>query len=91
VCRWSSAKASASASGLGVVLVSHDVNLPRVVDPAHQARVVGLRDGRVLFTEPANSPELPRRLSELYGVEFRVLAGEGERVLVATPESGGAR
>jgi iron complex transport system ATP-binding protein len=80
-----------SASGLGVVLVSHDVNLPRVVDPAHRARVVGLREGRVLFTEPASSPELPRRLSELYGVEFRVLAGEGERVLVATPKSGGAR
>jgi iron complex transport system ATP-binding protein len=82
--------AELSAAGLGVLLVSHDVNLPSVLDPEQKARVVGLKGGRVMFSARASSPEFPKRLSELYGVEFRVLAAEGERVFVPALPSGGA-
>jgi ABC-type cobalamin/Fe3+-siderophores transport system ATPase subunit len=71
-------------SGLGVLLVSHDVNLPTVLDPAQGSRVVGLARGRIVFVERAGAPELPGRLSELYGVEFQALDASGRRVLVAS-------
>jgi iron complex transport system ATP-binding protein len=80
-----------SASGLGVLLVSHDVNLPSALDPEQKARVVGLKAGRVAFSERASSPDFPKRLSELYGVEFRVLTDAGERVFVPASPSGGGR
>lgn len=74
-------------SGLGVLLVSHDVNLPAVVDAARGGHVVGLASGRVAFVERAGAPELPRRLSELYGVDFHVIDASGRSVLVPVPSS----
>ena len=70
-------------SGLGVLLVSHDVNLPTVLDAEQGGRVVGLSAGRIAFSARAAAPELPRCLSELYGVDFRALDADGRRVLVA--------
>jgi iron complex transport system ATP-binding protein len=79
------------ASGIGVLLVSHDVNLPSVLDPELRGRVLGLRAGRIAFSEAAASPDLPRRLSELYDVEFRVLSDGARRVLVPAPRAGERR
>jgi iron complex transport system ATP-binding protein len=78
------------AEGLGVLLVSHDVNLPSVLDPEQRGRVLGLCAGRIAFDEPASSAELPRRLSELYEVEFRSLDDRGRRVLIPVSRTGAA-
>jgi len=75
-------------AGSAVLLVSHDVNLPGLLDPTLASRVVGIRGGRVAFAESSGAPGLAERLSELYEVRFRLLEAEGRRVLVA---EGGAR
>jgi iron complex transport system ATP-binding protein len=70
-------------AGSAVLLVSHDVNLPGLLDPAFASRVVGLRAGRVEFVESTGAAGLAERFSELYQVRFRLLEAEGRRVLVA--------
>lgn len=75
-------------SGSAVLLVSHDVNLPGLLDPTLESRVVGLRGGRVEFVEHTGAAGLAERFSALYEVEFRLLESGGRRVLVA---EGGAR
>ena len=75
-------------AGSAVLLVSHDVNLPGLLDPALASRVVGLRAGRVAFDQTTGAAGLAERFSALYDVAFRLLEADGRRVLVA---EGGAR
>lgn len=56
-------------SGLGIVLVTHHVSeiIPEI------ERVVMLRDGRVLADGPKSKLLTPAKLSELFGVEVRLV------------------
>lgn len=60
-------------SGLGIVLVTHHVSeiIPEI------ERVVMLRDGRVLADGPKRELLTPEKLSELFGVEVRLVQQDG--------------
>jgi iron complex transport system ATP-binding protein len=75
------------AEGAGILCVTHDVNLLANVTPA--PRVVGLARGSVRFELDFGSPELPARLSELFGVRMLALAADGGRVIVPAPRAPG--
>ncbi len=55
-------------SGRGLVLVSHDLQLPAALDQ----RVLALRDGRLVADGPAGEVLTPERLAGIYGAEFAV-------------------
>lgn len=76
--------------GLGVLLVTHDVNLiDRIGDPA-RISVLGLSAGRRVFESRLGAPEFPRELGRLFGVRFASLEHQGRRVLLPEPlEPGG--
>lgn len=66
------ARARASAGG-GVVLVTHDVTALAALP---EARVIGLREGRVGFDLPASSEDLPEAVGALLQLEIgRSLSG----------------
>jgi len=56
-------------------------------------RVAGLRDGKLHFTLELSAPELPERLSDLFGVRMLTLAAGWARVIVPAPPdtAGGTR
>ena len=59
--------------GKTVISVFHDLNLAL----NSSDRIVGLKDGRVLFDLESNSDEIPDALEGLYGVRFRGYISEG--------------
>jgi len=69
--------------GAGILCVTHDVNL--LAYTAAAPRVLGLAGGELRFALDYAAPELPERLSELFGVPMLALAAGGGRVIVPTP------
>lgn len=61
-------------AGRGLLLVTHDLRLCRLLAPAAQVRILGLSASRVLFETTLADPTLPALLHNLYGVPF--LGGE---------------
>jgi iron complex transport system ATP-binding protein len=73
--------------GLGVLLVTHDVNLLAGL-PKHDAvKIVGLRDGAVSLVSTLDAPELPDELSKLFGMSVKALEHAGRRVIVPWPHA----
>ena len=71
------------SEGVGILCITHDVNLLNHVEGA--TRVAGLRDGKLHFTLEHTAPELPDRLSELFGVRMLALAAGSARLIVPAP------
>jgi iron complex transport system ATP-binding protein len=69
--------------GAGILCVTHDVNL--LAYTAAAPRVLGLAAGELRFALDYLAPELPARLSELFGVHMLALAAGGGRVIVPAP------
>ncbi len=60
--------------GRGLVVVSHELNLPLALGE----RVIALRDGRIAADGPADEVVAPARLAEIYGAPFeRMRTAEG--------------
>ena len=66
------------ADGRGVVLISHDLQLPAALG----GRVVALRAGRVVADGPAQDILKPDRLTEIYDAAFETAATEDGRQIV---------
>jgi iron complex transport system ATP-binding protein len=69
--------------GLGIVCVTHDINLLGHVARADRIRVVGLREGRIAFDTSYGDDDLPARLSELFSIPMQALPFGGRRIIVA--------
>lgn len=68
--------------GLGLVCVTHDVNLLAHSGDPERLRVVGLRDGRVAFSTRYADPDLGDRLSELFDVRMATFHSGTRRFIV---------
>jgi iron complex transport system ATP-binding protein len=68
--------------GFGLLLVTHDVNLLYHLGAAERVRVVGLEAGRAVFETSYAAPELPEKLSSLFGVGFSAFIEGDQRVLM---------
>jgi iron complex transport system ATP-binding protein len=71
--------------GIGLLCVTHDVNL--LGNVRRSPRVVGLAAGRLRFELDYEAEELPERLSELFGVRMLPLAAGSGRVIVPAPRA----
>lgn len=69
-------------AGLGILCVTHEVNLLAHVGEAAHVRVVGLAAGQLRFDLALDRPELPERLGELFGLELTSIEMDGRRLLV---------
>jgi len=74
-------------SGLGVLSVTHDVNLLAYAKEPARIRVAGLGAGRRRFEAGFTEPELPERLGELFGLDMRVFEIDDRRLIVARAPS----
>ena len=64
-------------AGRGVVLISHDLNLPAALG----GRVIALRGGRIVADGPAEEILQPERLAEIYETTFEsATTADGRRV-----------
>lgn len=63
--------------GKGLVIVSHDVRLAKVLGPAEEVRVLGVKDGKVEFDRSLADPQMAEHLMQLYGVAFVPAGGQG--------------
>ncbi|MEB2310303.1 MAG: ABC transporter ATP-binding protein [Sorangiineae bacterium] len=70
-------------SGLGVLLVTHDVNLLAQLGDAARVTVVGLAAGRTRFTLSYDDAKLFDELGALFGLELSVVTLGDRRVAVA--------
>jgi iron complex transport system ATP-binding protein len=70
-----------AASGT-MVVVTHDINWVHWLGELAATRVVGLKQGKLLFDVPADDAQLPERLSELYEIQVDVFEAHGRRVLI---------
>lgn len=70
--------------GVGVLLVSHDINLLGHLGDPQRIDLLGLKAGREGFRVRLNDESIPRRLGELFGLEFRAIEHRGQRVLLPT-------
>ena len=68
--------AAACEPGRGLVVATHDLALLHAFP---DARVIGLRDGRIAFDQSCTSPSLGSDLSELYQTRVREQAIDGQR------------
>jgi iron complex transport system ATP-binding protein len=76
-------------SGVGIWCVTHDVNL--LAHVAGTAKVVGIARGKLRFSLDYRAPELPERLSELFGVTMLgIPVGSARLIVPAPPGQGGA-
>jgi iron complex transport system ATP-binding protein len=67
------------ARGRGLVLISHDLQLPGVLG----GRVVALRAGRIAADGPAEEVLQPERLAAIYGAAFdEAVTSDGRRLVV---------
>lgn len=74
------------ASGLGILLVTHDVNLLYAISGWPRLRIAGLRAGRLHFEARLDDPTLPVHLSALFGIGFTSLTHADRRLLVPALE-----
>ncbi|HVY30474.1 MAG TPA: ABC transporter ATP-binding protein [Polyangiaceae bacterium] len=75
--------------GRSVVCVTHDVNLLRHLGDAARVRVAGFDRGKLAFETRFAAPDLPERLSALFGLHMHELMLDSVRVLVPEPGRGG--
>ncbi len=68
--------------GLGVLCVTHDVNLLGHVGDTSRLSVVGIADGAVRFDVGYDSDALFDRLGELFGIHMAMVSVDGRRVAV---------
>lgn len=68
--------------GLGLVVVTHDVNLAWLLGPAERVRVVGLRQGHIVLDTTLGAPDLATELSDLYEVPLSVVSVGGAPQIV---------
>jgi iron complex transport system ATP-binding protein len=68
--------------GLGLLVVTHDINLAGLLGPAERVRVLGLLEGRIALDSALSAPDLPERLSELYRVHLTAVQVNGARFLL---------
>jgi iron complex transport system ATP-binding protein len=73
------------ADGIGILCVAHDVNL--LGHAGGSPRVVGLANARLRFDLGYDAPELPERLSELFGARMVALPVGSARVIVPVPRT----
>ncbi len=57
-------------AGRGLCVVTHDVRLGLLLGAAEEIDVVGLQEGRLVFSTRLSDEQLPEALSSLYGVPF---------------------
>jgi len=69
--------------GLGLLCVTHDVNLLAHVGDGDRIRVIGIGGGRVSFELEYSAPELPAELGRLFGIGMRAVDLDGRRLIVA--------
>lgn len=74
------------ASGLGILLVTHDVNLLYAISGWQRLRVAGIRAGRLHFEARLDDALLPAHLSNLFGLSFTALTHADRRLLVPALE-----
>jgi iron complex transport system ATP-binding protein len=70
------------SEGLGLVCVTHDVNLLAHSGDPERLRVVGLRAGQVAFSTRYADPDLGARLSELFDVRMATFHSGSRRFIV---------
>lgn len=70
--------------GLGVLCITHDVNLlaHAARERAAEVRVLGLNQGALAFDSRLDAPELAAHLSALFGIPLAALSHEGRRLFV---------
>lgn len=79
-------------SGLGILCVTHDINVLAHAAEQHEARqvrVVGMANGRVIFESLYDAPELGEQLSALFGVRMRAVTVDNRRIFVGLAAGGG--
>lgn len=76
--------------GLGVLCITHDVNLlaHAARERSADVRVLGLKSGAIAFDSRLDAAELATHLSQLFGIPLSALAHEGRRLFV--PSTGAA-
>lgn len=70
-------------SGLGILCVTHDVNLLRFLGAGRSLRVLGLERGIVRFDLEYDAPSLGEQLGTLFGVEMLSVGAAGRRFFLA--------
>ncbi|HEX6277677.1 MAG TPA: ABC transporter ATP-binding protein [Polyangiaceae bacterium] len=74
--------------GMGVLCVTHDVNLLAYAAVAPSpVRVVGLASGGIAFETRYDAPELPERLAALFGVPMHAVMLGARRIVVPVPRT----
>jgi iron complex transport system ATP-binding protein len=69
--------------GLGILCVTHDINLLSYLGRPSEVRVIGLKSGCFTFETNYGADDLPERLSELFDVPMAACEGPAGRVIVA--------
>lgn len=70
------------ALGMGILLVTHDVNLIGQLGAPERIVLLGLDRGREVFRARFMDSDLPARLGSLFGLDFSVVQLDGRRILV---------
>lgn len=68
--------------GLGLLVVTHDINLASLLGPPERVRVLGLRNGRIELDTRLDAEDLPERLGALYSVRLDAVTVRGARQLL---------
>lgn len=71
-------------SGLGILLVTHDVNLLFGIGESERALVLGIAEGSLRFRAELGDAALASHLSTLFGLHFASIEQAGKRLLVPT-------
>jgi iron complex transport system ATP-binding protein len=71
--------------GLGILCVTHDINLLRFLGGERASRVIGLERGRIRFDIGYDAPDLAAELGRLFGVEVEPVGMAEKRVFLAHP------
>lgn len=69
--------------GVGILLVTHDINLIGQLGSPDRVRIIGLRGGKQAFSTSFSATDLPERLGALFGLRFSALEHTGRRILLA--------
>ena len=75
--------------GLGVLCVTHDINLLLGLPQPERVRVIGLANGRVRLDTPLTAPDLPAQLEQLFDIPLRAFDHGARRVIMPWPTGHG--